>query len=116
MNALTLLVDALATFRLTRLVTTDSLTEPLRRRVVAAAYRRDGRVLARGDSVREDMAMTEGPIPRLAELVTCAWCASIHTAAIVVALRSRAEGAWHPLSMVLALSATVGLAQWWDDT
>lgn len=77
-----LLVDALAVHRLTRLVTDDDITEPLR-----TAWE------------------TKAP-PWLAPLATCRWCASIHIAIAAVTLRRLAPRAWDPLARALALSST----------
>lgn len=87
-----LTVDALAVYRLSRLVTRDSL--PLVKRPREALVRRG----QRGHS-----------LTWWAELVTCPWCVSMYLAPIVLGARAYAEVAWSPLALVLAGSAVAGL-------
>jgi len=83
------LVDVLAAERVTRLVTRDTLTAPLRRRLRRAA-----------DS---------GQLPSWPdELARCSWCVSIWAAAAVVAARRLAPRAWAPIALVLAGSQAIG--------
>lgn len=77
------LIDALAVARLTRLVTEDTITEPLRERL----------------SDRE----------RLHYLITCPWCSSPYIAAGALLARRFAPGLWDPLARVLAFSEVAGL-------
>lgn len=70
-----MLIELLATARLTRLVTEDSITEPLR-----------------------DRAMEIHPM--LGELVHCRWCTSVWAAAAVSVLSKTVPG----LNRMLALS------------
>lgn len=79
-----LVVDALATYRLTRLIVEDRIAERPR-----AALR------ARS--------------PFLDELLACSWCTSVWAAVGVVVARQVAPRAWEPLARVLALSAVAGL-------
>lgn len=65
-----LLLDGLASYRLTRLVTTDRLTLPLREKVITAA--------------RDSANNNDHPSPLLRSasyLVTCDYCVSIYTSA-----------------------------------
>lgn len=79
-----LVVDALAAYRLTRLVTRDKITAPLRAPLVDR--------------------------PGLAgELVSCEWCVGVWASFGVVALRRLVPGAWAPVADALALAAVVGL-------
>lgn len=80
------LTDALATFRLTRLVVDDRISAKLRN----AAVKRFGQ---------------EG----LGYLVGCPWCSSIWIGAGVVVARRVAPKAWAPVAELLALSAVSGL-------
>lgn len=59
-----LLTDALCTYRLTRLATTDSITAPIRHRLAEAS-------------------------PLLDELLSCDHCASVHAAAVTTLLPRR---------------------------
>lgn len=79
----TLVVDALAAYRLTRLVTTDAITEPLREAIDA----------------RSDF---------MGELTSCSWCSGVWVAAGVVLAR-RYVPAWGPVAEMLALAAVAGL-------
>ncbi len=79
-----MIVDALAVFRLTRLVTRDRITEHLR---------------AKAD---------DGP-EWLAYLSRCAWCSSPYIAVGVVLARRFVPRIWQPVAEVLAFSAVAGL-------
>lgn len=89
---MTFLLDALAAFRLTRLVTEDAITEPLRKRIVAQSYAAPGGI---GSKVHK--------------LIECPWCAGFWISAGVIVARAAAPRAWEPVARVLALSAAVGL-------
>ena len=110
---LELLVDALATYRLTRLATADVISEPVR----MAVLRRTGAEPPPGEddpSAQEIVESLEDP-PRLATLITCRWCAGIWIAAGVVAARTAVPRAWQPVSRGLALSATAVLLSRFED-
>lgn len=83
-----LLVDALAVYRATRLLTRDSL--PLVARPRDAVVRRWGET-------------------SLGYFVECPWCVSVWIAAVAVAGRVLLPEWWTPLALVLALSAVTGL-------
>lgn len=83
-----LVVDAAACYRLTRLVTRDSL--PPVRAARDAVQRRWG-----------DRA--------LGELVVCPWCVSVWLAAGVLAAQLWAPVAWCPAAVALSWSAAAGL-------
>ncbi|MEV1294446.1 DUF1360 domain-containing protein [Pseudonocardia sp. NPDC049635] len=80
--------DALAAYRLVRLLQRDTLPPlpDLRDRLARAA----------GDRA-------------WGELLHCAWCAGFHVAALVAIARHTAPRVWGPLATVLAGSAAVGL-------
>jgi hypothetical protein len=78
-----LLTDALACYRLTRLLTTDRVAEPLRARV--------------------DSSSTAG------YLIRCDWCMSVWCGGAVVAARHLAPRVWAPVATALAFSAVTGL-------
>lgn len=116
-----LLVDAVAVYRLTKLATDDSITQPIRDWLIEAAYVGAGRAeearythLAR----RAKLSMEEGDWqevaeedelpPKLAVLVTCRWCASMWVALGLVYLVRRSRW-WPPMSDALALSAAGAL-------
>lgn len=92
-----LLVDAGAAYRLTRLVTGDTITERLRDRVDAA--------------VPAGTEWHETPHGYLAELVTCPWCVSVYAAAGVVFMRRRFPKLWQPIAEALTLAAIAANVQ-----
>jgi hypothetical protein len=107
------IVDALACYRLTRLVTRDTLTEPARRVWVESVYSGAGRMLP---AVASQDGVTSGEIvsatvdpPTLATLATCDWCASVWIAAGALAIRRFVPKVWEPLAELLAMSAVAGL-------
>lgn len=87
---LALLVDALAVYRLVKLVRDDRITEVLRR----------------------ETAERFGPpdTSKVAYLLHCPWCLSFWFALALTLARRRWPTATHQAARVLALSATTGLA------
>lgn len=124
--ALRLLLDAAATYRLTKLVTHDTLTVEARDAVVRWAYGRsglnpaeldqpaliDGIDLDRPGAWSEDVVQLDpsGRPPKLATLVTCSWCAGFWVALGVAVARRLAPRSWAFAAEVLALAAAAGLA------
>lgn len=98
-----LLIDVLATYRLTRLVTADVISEPIRQ----ALLRTVGAEPPPGadDPTAEEVVESLAHPPRLATLITCRWCAGMWIAGGVSVARALAPRAWAPLSRGLALSA-----------
>lgn len=80
-------VDAAATYRLTRLVTTDTITAPARTAI--------------GD---------RWPDSPLDVLVNCPWCASVWIAAGVQAARLAVPRQWGTVARGLTLAAIAGAA------
>lgn len=74
--AIILLVYALAAARVTRLITSDKITEGLRGHVIRWADRRAG----------VDPTEAFAPTPMLAYFVTCPWCVSIYVGAVAAPL------------------------------
>lgn len=111
------LLDALAAYRLTRLVTADTITEPLRERIYRLADDRE-RFVFSDPGETAGTPITE-PAPTgwryLAEVVSCRWCAGVWVAGGVVAARRVTPRAWQPLSDVLALSAAAALLARLED-
>jgi len=93
MSAVGLAVLALATYRLTRLVTRDSITAPLRERV----WRR-----------------FPPETTRVGYVLTCEWCASVWTASLLV-VSSTMLTASRPVLLVLAVSGATGLLTAYED-
>lgn len=79
--------DALASFRLARLVMADTFPPARRARTL----------------IRQ-----KGP-EWAAELIECPWCVGMYTSLGVVAARAVAPRAWDPLARALAISAAVGV-------
>lgn len=120
MTGLALAIDALATFRLTKLVVDDQLTAELRDAIIEGAYVAAGRreqVLAGWDedptgtpgAWADEIVPNDPDPPKLAFLFTCPWCAGMYVAAGVAVARRVAPRSWGALAKVLALSASAGL-------
>jgi len=90
-----LLVDAAASYRLTRLALSDSILETPRN----AALR-----------WTEQPGRAAHLRSRLGELLECYWCAGLWISAAVVAARRTVPDLWQPISRALALSTAVGFA------
>ena len=111
---LELLVDALATYRLTRLATADVISEPVR----MALIRQTGAEPPPGeeDPTAQEIVESLDDPPRLATLITCRWCAGVWIAAGVMTARSVVPRAWQPVSRGLALSAVAVLLSRFEDS
>lgn len=110
------LVDLLAAFRLTRLVTRDTITRPARTRIIRYAYESRGRALLGGDEAEVDeYPHTDDDAPKLAAFIICPWCVGLWISGFVVLARRYAPTAWEPLARVLAISSAVGLAGRLDE-
>lgn len=118
---LALLLDCLAGYRLTRLVTADTITEPARAAWIEAAYvgqdcYQEARALVEQDGGSWDEVVQNDPHPpRLAELVTCRWCAGMWIGLGVVLARRLAPRAWDPLARALTVSALAALLARLED-
>ncbi len=109
-----LLLDALSTFRLTRLVTADTLLDGPRDAIVRWSYEAKGRSddgppMPDVPGEWSGWAMGDDRAPKPAVLVTCRWCASVWIGFGVVAARRFAPRAWEPVARALALSAVASL-------
>jgi hypothetical protein len=120
-GGLALLVDVLAAYRLTVLLTRDTITGPVRWRLIRWAYeRRDGRDTDEAErelgptwdrAVDDDLhgadTVQELP-PKLATLVRCRWCMGVWAGAAVAAARWTVPDQWAPVAWALA-AATVAV-------
>jgi hypothetical protein len=90
-----LLVDALASYRLVKLVRDDRIFEP----------------------VRETVLDRQGPPERskLSYLMACPWCLSFYVGAALTASRGRWPDATEAVARTLALSALTGIASQYLD-
>ncbi len=110
---LTLAVDALAAYRLARLVAVDEITSPAR----AWVYRRKGYATLAGDFdalIDEEMRGDPGAMPRLVFLVRCVSCVVVWTAAVAVAARMLAPTAWDVAGSLLAVAGLATLVHAFD--
>src|SRR4051812_28578715 len=82
--AVDLVVDALATYRLTRLATADVISEPVRRSIVGRTLGWSGRDVDDAGPSAEAVVGDLSDPPKLAQLVTCRWCAGVWIAGGVV--------------------------------
>jgi hypothetical protein len=126
------LLVALFTYRITRLVTTDSITEPIRNRLLArwpsedSTFGDDWVTESSGEPVTVGGAPVawldgEGWIPtrpsKWGELITCPWCASFWVGVLVsVGLwLAGVELEWWQWGMLpFGLSAISGLLSGWE--
>jgi hypothetical protein len=121
-----LLADSLACHRLTRLVTADVITQPLRDRALETIWRRAGRwgeVLKVADRCGlkvpgplpeawvQDAMADEALVdpPKLATLITCRWCAGAWVAAAVTVLSAARVPGWRWASRGLACASAAAL-------
>jgi len=95
--ALWLTIDALAVYRLTILLTRDTITEPFRGRIRAAGYTGTG-------APRPG----RGALRWLFDLVTCPWCSGVWIAGVVVLLTVYVPSGWKYVAYLLACAAAAG--------
>jgi hypothetical protein len=109
------LVDAIAAYRLTRLVTADVITAPVRDSLVAFSYvARDGdadayEVKATHGGSWSEIATDDPASPWLATLVTCRWCAGWWISWVIVWARRRHPRTWNLAAEACTLSAAAAL-------
>jgi hypothetical protein len=84
-----LIVDALAVFRLTKLVNDDEITADLRDKILERFHPED---------------------TKIGYLITCPWCVSIWAGGAVALARELAPRSWNVAASALAFSALTGLA------
>lgn len=110
-------IDGLAVYRATRIITADVITSDLRDRFVHAVYvnaGQEGRVVANeGVTASEvewaNVAQDDPVAPKLATLVTCRWCTGFYVAVGAVVVSRVAPRVWRPAARALALSAAAAL-------
>lgn len=115
-----MLTDAGAAYRLTRLVTADTLVDRPRDRIVRRSYLATRRHLFTPETLEgldgEDGAWSawareDQHPPKLAELVTCPWCSGVWIGFGIVAARTVAPRAWRPVARALTLAAAGALGR-----
>lgn len=106
-----LAVDALAVHRLTRLVTRDTISRPLRARIIRWAYRDvvDGHWAEHTEAGWDQLPHDDDDAPPLAAFIVCPWCVGLWISFGVVLARRYAGGVWEPIARPLALSTAAGL-------
>lgn len=117
-----LLLDFLSAYRITRLITADTILDGPRDALVRRAYWKRhhesaDRVVFVEDVPRAwaDLAMDDPEAPKLATLITCRWCAGFWCSALVVIARRRFPRQWAPIAEALALSAGAALIAGLED-
>lgn len=114
-EALDLVVDALAAYRLTRLTTADVISEPVRRSVVGRALGWGPEELAAASPTAQEAVDALDDPPKAARLITCRWCAGVWIAGGVIAARQMAPRMWDPLGRAMAISAVAVLVSGLED-
>lgn len=107
MSARHLAVDTLAAARLTRLVTTDTITAPLREKLIRWAYRSQPEMAPSWGGIHpwaELARVDDGDPPWPAKLVTCDWCAGVWVGFGVAVARLIAPGPWALIARGLAIA------------
>jgi hypothetical protein len=104
-----LLLDALAVFRMTRLLTTDALLDEPRDAVLRWAEQGCTCDNTGGEHWGDCPAGRQWWRPKIGTLASCPWCMSAHVGLLVVAFRRFAPRLWTPLAKALAYSALTGL-------
>lgn len=124
MTWLALILDGLAVYRLTRLVTADTLTQPWRDRIIRWSYLRWSDTIG-PDEVAEDVMGSgsvqrmaeadEHEVPWLAQLISCRFCAGVWCAALVTAARWCVPTLWGPPAWGLAIACAAPLLARLED-
>lgn len=116
MDPTVLVLDFLATYRLTRLATADVISEPARHSIVTRLLgTRHARPPATPEQTAQELIDSIDDPPKLARLITCRWCAGMWIAGGVVLARAVAPKAWDPIAKGLAFSAGAALLAGFED-
>jgi hypothetical protein len=129
-----LALDAIASYRLTRLATEDVITQPLRDDLIARTYENRGRSpktpgnrphagwhdeaelpARRREGSWQAYGMDDPAPPKLVTLLTCRWCAGFWIGMLVIAARRLLPRVWQPAAEVLACSAAAALIARLED-
>lgn len=112
-----LLLDVVAAYRLTKLVTDDVITQHTRDEIIRHAYEAEPEhhdvarsLIAEGHDVRkprgwQQLVELDDDPPKMATLITCRWCAGMWIGAGVVLARRVAPRSWDVAARALTLSA-----------
>lgn len=116
MSWLDVVLMVVATHRGTQLLGWDTITGPIRWRVIRFGYRRAGHEVDDpdqwGDTIESpskwdqqlDVDAGEGNAPRYLKLVRCWWCLSVWVGGILYGLHELAHDAWHAIVIVATAS------------
>lgn len=122
-----LLLDALSAYRLTRLITADSILDRPRDALVKWAYFHSGSTHTARETAEAIGADVDKPggwakvaqedecAPKLSTLLTCRFCAGFWCSVVVVIARRRFPRQWAPIAEALALSAGAALIAGLED-
>jgi hypothetical protein len=127
-----LLLDALACYRITRLITADIILDGPRDALVLRAYQSKawqknpkGRIPANTADEHgidllapggwTELAQVDPHAPKLTALAWCRWCAGTWIALAVVIARRRFPRQWAPIAEALAFSAGAALLAGLED-
>ncbi len=126
-----LLLDFLSAYRITRLITADTILDGPRDALVLHAYRLtipNGSDPARVRPIADkhgidltapggwsELAQVDPNAPKLATLITCRFCAGFWCSALVVIARRRFPRQWSPIAEALAFSAGAALLAGLED-
>ena len=111
-----LLLDALAVFRLTRLITADTILDGPRDALVRRAYLRHPNPKHNPDAPNAwsskgwaEFARDDEDAPKVAAGILCRYCVGVWVGFAVVAARRRFPRQWAPIAEALAFSAGAAL-------
>ncbi len=107
-----LLLDFLAAYRLTRLITADTILDGPRDALVKWAY---GNSNEADDGQWADFAMVDPQAPKLAAGILCRYCVGVWVGFAIVIARRRFPSQWAPIAEALALSAGAALIAGLED-
>lgn len=112
-----LATDAVAGYRITRLLTADTITARPRAAVIRWSYgdRADDLEATSPHDSWDERAMNDPDAPALATLATCRWCAGVWVAGAVVAARRLAPRWWQPVAEVAVVAAAAALLAGSED-
>lgn len=121
-----LVVEAVAAYRLTKLITADGITQPLREAVIADAYERAHRTgeahaisAELGAETKPDewqqIATADEEPPKMAQLITCRWCTGVYVSVGILVVRWWWPKLWEQVADGAALSAAAALLARLED-
>lgn len=114
MTTTDLALDAMAAYRITKLITDDEITAPIRDRIIQRAYgarlvRLDEFTLPTGRFDWTALAIDDPDPPKLATLLTCRWCMGVHIGFGVVVARRLFPRWWPDVARALAYATAAAL-------